>query len=172
MVPWANGLGTTAVVARHPDDDRWVWRVSVADVVSDGPFSSLPDVDRSIMVVSGVGMVLVVGDDAPVTVTPATGVFTFDGAVPTECTLLDGPVRDLNLMLRRGTSTGSLEVHSMEPNESMDVPGDVVVMVVLDGEVRNDGEHLRAFDAFVADGSPIGPAVALTPSCVAFARCR
>ena len=163
MVRWANGLGTTAVVARHPDDDRWVWRVSVADVMSDGPFSSLPDVDRSIVVASGVGMILAVGGAAPVPVTPATGVFTFDGASPTECILLDGPVRDLNLMLRRGRSTGSLEVHCMEPNESMDMPGDVVAMVVLDGEVRNDGEHLRAFDAFVADGNP---------SRVALARCR
>ncbi|MBK5332899.1 MAG: HutD family protein, partial [Ilumatobacteraceae bacterium] len=44
-MPWANGLGSTSVVARRPDDDGWVWRISLADVVSDGPFSRLPDVD-------------------------------------------------------------------------------------------------------------------------------
>lgn len=102
-MPWANGLGTTAVVARVPDTDHWAWRLSIADVVADGPFSSLPGVDRWIAVSDGAGMVLTV-DGVDTTLTAASDAFAFDGGASTSCRLLDGPVHDLNLMLRRGAA--------------------------------------------------------------------
>lgn len=152
VVPWANGLGTTAVVARHPDTDDWAWRLSIADVVADGPFSSLPGVSRWIAVVTGAGMVLTV-DGTDTTLTPSSEAFAFDGGAVTSCRLLDGPIHDLNLMLRRGAASGSMEVVTAD----VPVPLDgVTACVVLDGTVTIDGTALVARDAVL---HPTGPAL-------------
>ncbi|MFN9927385.1 MAG: HutD family protein, partial [Phenylobacterium sp.] len=48
-VPWKNGGGITRELAVWPPGasfDDFVWRVSMAEVHQDGPFSSFPGVDR------------------------------------------------------------------------------------------------------------------------------
>lgn len=152
MVPWANGLGTTAVVARVPDTDDWAWRLSIADVVSDGPFSSLPGVERWIAVVSGAGMVLTV-DGADHHVTPVSGSFAFDGGAATTCRLVDGPVEDLNLMVRRGRARGSLEV--VADGVAIRLDG-LAACVVLEGSAIIEGESVGPHDAVLA---PTGTAM-------------
>ena len=43
--PWKNGGGVTREIAKGaaagPDDD-WGWRISIAEVERDGPFSTFP----------------------------------------------------------------------------------------------------------------------------------
>jgi len=151
-VPWANGLGTTAVIARVPDTDDWAWRLSIADVVTDGPFSSLPDVDRWIAVATGAGMVLIV-DGADTVLTESSDAFAFDGGATTSCRLVDGPIHDLNLMLRRGRAAGTLEVVTTDSPVPLE---GVTACVVLDGTVTIDGTALVAHDAVL---DPTGPAV-------------
>lgn len=48
--PWANGLGTTRELAR---DDNGAWRLSLADIGTEAEFSSLPGIDRLLIVLSG-----------------------------------------------------------------------------------------------------------------------
>jgi environmental stress-induced protein Ves len=44
---WKNGLGWTREIAREPaDGDAWTWRLSIAEVEKDGPFSAFPCCDR------------------------------------------------------------------------------------------------------------------------------
>ena len=148
MVPWANGLGTTSVVARGPDDDGWVWRISLADVVSDGPFSRLPDVDRFIAVASGAGMDLTVGNAAPVRLTTRSMPLAFDGGVDVLCRPVDGPIVDINLMLRRGAAIGSLVVHDLSDGAQFDLT-DACACVVLAGSMVAGPDTLGRFDAIV-----------------------
>ncbi|MCU1359288.1 MAG: HutD family protein [Ilumatobacteraceae bacterium] len=145
-VPWANGLGTTRVITRWPDHEHWAWRLSLADVVSDGPFSQLPGIDRCIAVASGAGMDLTVGDGAPVRLTSASPALSFDGDEITTCTLVDGPIVDVNLMLRRGAATGSLDVVHLSAGDAVDVP---TACVVLSGSVGVDHQALGVFDAVI-----------------------
>lgn len=99
--PWRNGGGTTRELLCWPDAQRWLARVSVADITRDGPFSPYPDLARWFAVIEGEGVVLSFGrvpqwvevDEAP---------FRFDGSAAPGCQLIDGPTRDLNLMLRAG----------------------------------------------------------------------
>jgi environmental stress-induced protein Ves len=144
VVPWANGLGTTSVVARWPDDDQWAWRLSLADVVVDGPFSMLPGVDRFIAVASGVGMELTIGDRPPVRLTPDSPSFAFDGDAETRCELIDGPIVDVNLMVRRGSATGSLDLIRLGVGDEVDVS---TACVVLDGSVGLGDQVAGRFDA-------------------------
>ena len=58
-MPWKNGAGrTTEIAVGDPKtaSQEWSWRVSIADVDKDGPFSIFPGIDRSIVVIEGSGL--------------------------------------------------------------------------------------------------------------------
>jgi len=103
-VPWKNGGGTTAEVAAFPKGsgfEAFGWRISMADVASDGPFSLFPGIDRTLILVEGDGIELdVEGIAHPLDrVSPK---LSFSGDDITTGRLLSGPIRDLNVMTRRG----------------------------------------------------------------------
>ena len=108
-MPWANGLGTSYEVASDRNvDDVWTWRVAIAPVVLDGPFSVLPGVDRQLVVINGEGMTLSI--DGEIVECPPGRVVRFAGDSVTIARLVDGPVVDLGLMTVRGLVTGSMVV--------------------------------------------------------------
>jgi len=143
-MPWANGLGTSYEVASDRNaDGEWTWRVAIAPVVLDGPFSVMPGVDRELVVIEGNGMVLEV-DGESVECLPDR-VIRFSGDSATIARLVDGPVVDLGLMTVRGLVTGSMVVVG-------DV-GDVVesdVLVAIGDTVFED-EHGRQYRLGIKD---------------------
>ena len=117
---WKNGLGETVEVARAPARaaeetgfDNFDWRVSYAAVVADGPFSEFPGIKRTIMVFEGDGMELTLrqpdGAETLQRLLPFAP-FTYPGETPVHGRLLNGPVRDLNLMCRRSRCEGAVEI--------------------------------------------------------------
>ena len=148
IVPWANGLGITAdVFLCPPDVDEWTWRLSIADVTDDVPFSVMPDIDRHIMVARGVGMGLVINGAPEHRMDRTTPPLSFDGESTTTCRLLDGPIADLNLMVRRGRAVGSLRRAALSAGASLSIAPDAVAAVVLDGVATIDDIELAPFDA-------------------------
>lgn len=97
--PWKNGGGRTRELFAWPDRERWRARVSLADIETDGPFSPFPGVVRWFAVLAGAGVELVF-ESGRVRIAPGDAPLRFDGALTPMCRLLDGPTRDLNLMLR------------------------------------------------------------------------
>lgn len=131
---WRNGQGATVEIAAVPSRDDWIWRLSVAEVVDDGPFSTFAGVDRALAVVSGAGMILrIAGERIDVR---RYETVNFDGGMSTVCSLIDGPVRDLNLMVRRDRSIGEpvLEVSHLSAGTPVAL-GSAIAAVVLDGVV-------------------------------------
>ena len=96
---WRNGGGRTRELLTWPDSESWRVRVSVADIESDGPFSSFPGVQRWFTVLQGRGVELTIDGESR-RLTRNDEPLHFDGAATTLCRLLDGPTLDLNLMLR------------------------------------------------------------------------
>lgn len=105
-VPWANGGGVTREIAAGRDEGGILWRVSLAEVGAEGPFSSLPGLQRILTVVGGAGMELVT-QEGRVEALPLRPV-RFSGALPVTGRLPRGPVRNLNLMLREGRCRGEV----------------------------------------------------------------
>lgn len=97
--PWRNGGGRARDLLVVPATGAWQAQVSVAEVEADGPFSHYPGVERWFAVVTGVGVELMI-DGVAQRVTRAGPPLRFDGAAATTCRLIDGPTRDLNLLLR------------------------------------------------------------------------
>ncbi|WP_030017214.1 HutD/Ves family protein [Streptomyces monomycini] len=109
---WSNGGGVTREIAAAPPGAGWDafdWRVSLAEVGRDGPYSALPGVDRVLTVAEGAGLELTVDGTRHVLPGPYCP-FAFPGDAPTGCRLLDGPVVNFNVMLRRGRATAIVEV--------------------------------------------------------------
>lgn len=97
--PWRNGGGSTVEVARSGATDDFDWRISIATISANGPFSVIAGVDRCLVVLDG-SVVLACGDAAPVRLDALTAPFHFDGSANTEATLPDGPATVLNIMTR------------------------------------------------------------------------
>ena len=111
-VPWKNGGGRTLEIACEPPGAgtaAFVWRVSVADIERDGPFSAFPGVDRTLVLIEGNGMRLASGSDS-LDVRAAYEPVRFPGESAPDCALVDGPTRDFNLMVRRGKARGDVLV--------------------------------------------------------------
>lgn len=96
---WRNGGGLTRELLAWPAGAAWQVRVSVAEIEADGPFSVFPGVQRWFTVLQGAGVELSMGGQRH-TVQRGDAPLCFSGDLPTACHLLDGPTRDLNLMLR------------------------------------------------------------------------
>jgi environmental stress-induced protein Ves len=102
--PWKNGGGSTTEIAVAPAGaslDNFDWRVSLARVASDGPFSEFPGIDRSLEVVKGEGLVLTIGQHAPLTLSRGSEPISFPGDVTTSARLTAGEITDLNVTTRR-----------------------------------------------------------------------
>ena len=152
IVPWANGMGVTAdVFLSPPDVDEWSWRLSIADVSDDLPFSTMPGIDRHILVASGAGMALTIDGAPEHRMDRTTPPLSFDGESVTTCRILDGPIADLNLMVRRATGSGALRTVRLSMGQTVLLAGGDVALVVLDGTVRFDGQDLVTFDALRRD---------------------
>lgn len=99
---WKNGAGTTIELARDLEGEHYGWRLSMADVTGDGEFSTFPGRQRIISVVEGAGMRLTTDGAQSGRLLPYEN-HAFDGNAQTTCELIDGPVRDFNLIYRRDT---------------------------------------------------------------------
>jgi environmental stress-induced protein Ves len=106
--PWRNGGGLTRELLAWPSRDDWALRISVADIRADGPFSAFPGVDRWFAVLEGSGVLLGLPDGRR-SVETVDAPLAFRGESAPPCELLDGPTRDLNLMIRRGAGRGAMQ---------------------------------------------------------------
>jgi environmental stress-induced protein Ves len=103
-MPWKNGGGVTTEIAVFPAGaglDGFEWRLSMANVAVDGPFSSFPGVDRTLAVLEGEGIVLAVEGSPEVALTRSSAPFAFAADKPSSARLMSGPILDLNMMTRR-----------------------------------------------------------------------
>jgi environmental stress-induced protein Ves len=141
--PWKNGGGVTREVAVFPERagmNDFVWRVSIADVAQAGPFSRFEGIDRTLVLLSGAGMVLdETGAHAVKShpLTRALDIARFDGEARIDARLVDGATRDFNLMVRRDAAQGELDVWrgQSQQRKQHSVSADVVLLYCASGSV-------------------------------------
>ena len=132
---WKNGGGVTREVATGPSGagfDNFDWRISMADVATDGPFSSFPDVDRLLAVLKG-RLRLTVGGRPAVDLDYNAQPVAFPGDVIASAVLEAGPVLDLNVMSRRGRIRADLR--RLDVLLPQIVAADAEALVVVAGHV-------------------------------------
>jgi uncharacterized protein len=147
IMPWKNAGGTTTEIFVFPETSGisgapFDWRVSIADVARDGPFSLFPGYDRHIMAIAGHGMVLEGGPEGPISLAANFAPRRFSGDWAIAGRLISGPVRDFNLMVRRDRYDSRLGTLEASSDLRLDAAVSTLLVHVLDGEVAAAGHVL------------------------------
>jgi uncharacterized protein len=159
-MPWKNGLGMTTELLVQPTDatlETFDWRLSMARIGSDGPFSTFPGIDRLLMVLEG-SLTLVV-DGHSHTLAPEDEAVRFAGEVAVYATLprkapeSSRSATDLNLMVRRGKCAASLSRRVVAPHVAWPPPPTTTAIFCKTADIRADDglrvEKLGAHDVLV-----------------------
>jgi len=152
-MPWKNGKGETVEIAVFPESanvDTFDWRISMAPVVSDGPFSIFPGIDRTLSILTGDGMMLSVEGMASTILGRKSMPFSFAGDAKTEAVLQEGPITDLNVMTRRGRFSHRVTraEHGGEIGFSAEA---TLVILVVTGKAQVSPVELGPRDAVILD---------------------
>lgn len=140
--PWANGGGTTRDLLRADDG---AWRLSLADVDADGPFSTFLGSHRLLVVVDGPVLRLVV-DGVEALVEPRRP-FAFAGDADVASSVPEGPVRVLNVVADPSVEA-FVTVLELGRSSSFPVADDQAVLV-LQGRARAGDAEAAAYDLVV-----------------------
>lgn len=157
--PWKNGAGSTSEIAAAPagaDLDDFDWRVSLATVAQDGPFSVYPGVDRSLALVQGPGAILDIDGDSRFALNEDDPVIEFQGESEIVATLGGAPTTDFNVMTRRTRCHHRLGRRILSGISEFAPRGDVTILFLADGDslsVSSDAERIGMvrFDSVVFD---------------------
>jgi len=166
--PWKNGGGTTREIAVWPPGagmESFAWRISVADIATDGPFSAFPGIDRQIVLLDGNGVHLQAHDDSFCHKLVRVGEpFAFSGDTDVHAALVDGATRDFNVMTRRGVCRAEI---NLKRQPFTVVPTDAMALLLVLRGTWNDGDGMQ-----LAEGEgvwlPLGtPALTMTHTDIA-----
>ncbi len=147
--PWANGGGTTRELLRADDG---TWRISLAEVDADGPFSSFPGRHRLLTVVDGPVLRLVV-DGVEALVEPRRP-FAFYGDAEVAGSVPEGPVRVLNVIADPAVEAF---VTVLELGRSSSLPlADDQAALVLQGRAQAGDAEAAAYDLVVGPAEVSG----------------
>jgi len=149
---WRNGFGWTREILRSPEaGDDWDWRLSIAEIEQDGPFSAFPGIERELVLLHGLGVRLRFDDGEVREVLPPHGRVRFAGERAARGELVDGLTHDFNLMWRRDRVDAELWHRPLVGSMVLFVePGEHWVVHVLSGHAHATGRDARS-DAATGD---------------------
>ena len=157
--PWKNGGGSTTEIAAAPPGatfDSFDWRISLATITHDGPFSQFPGIERTLALVDGPGAVLDIGGGNRFFLSEDEPIFEFSGEAVVSATLNGAPSTDFNVMTRRTRCHHRLGRRVLNGASTFAPRGDVTVLFLAEGEslsVSSDAERigLVRYDTVVFD---------------------
>ena len=162
-MPWKNDGGETVEIAVSPEEAGLAgfdWRVSMATVAADGPFSIFPGIDRTLMILGGNGMALDIEGSAPVLLTMASDPLAFPADVPVSAKLQDGAITDLNVMTRRQGLAHMLSRIELDGSSSMVLPAPTCLLLCHSGALSfrrgDETGALAAGDALLIENAAGG----------------
>jgi len=152
VMPWKNGGGmTTEILAEPKADGGHLWRLSIAEVAQSGPFSDFSGYDRTIMLIEGAGFTLDFESAPSKRLDGLYEPFAFDGGWKTYCTLIDGAIRDFNLMAAREAGPAELTVARLDRDGVSVAAARTVVFHTFHGDAAVSGRPLSAGDTLRID---------------------
>ncbi len=162
-VPWKNGGGSTTEVAIEPPGSQFHdfdWRISLATISQDGPFSLFPGVDRTLALVEGPGLTLDIDDSRRIVLGEEQTIIEFPGEAAIRATLNGGATIDFNVMTRRAVCHHKFGRRRLDGSSVFAPRADKTVLFLAEGEglsACSDDERigLVRFDAIVFDAETL-----------------
>jgi environmental stress-induced protein Ves len=167
--PWKNGGGVTREVAVWPpgsDLNAFDWRISIAEVRDEGPFSLFENIDRTLTILEG--RMALAFTDRTVELDAHNAPLAFPGDVPCFGTPLGGPVTDLNVMTKRGRCAA--HVNRIAGEMKLPDARHIVVVAIMETAVRVDAESLtlQARDALLIENLTVHLSIGASALLIAF----
>lgn len=137
--PWKNGGGETREIACFPPGsslDDFTWRLSTASVAQDGPFSIFHGIDRRLYVLQGEGLNLRF-DSGEVHRIGTDTHLDFTGEASIYGSLVNGPVVDFNIMVRRDSQRAHVEERTVAGPVKIALPWAVAAIFVRHGQLNS-----------------------------------
>lgn len=143
---WRNGRGVSWEIASDGEADDFGWRMALAEIGGDAPFSPYPGVDRVFTLLSGDGLDLDVAGIGTLTVAERFAPVAFPGEAETRCRLRGGACRALNLFTNRKRFAAQVTIHETGGPRAVGHHG-LTLLFALSGVAVLDGEALAEGDA-------------------------
>jgi len=145
--PWKNGGGLSYEIAVD-DFMPPVWRLAIARIDRDGPFSDWRGYDRTIVALDG-GSVTLEVEGASIALEPYQP-FPFAGEIAVNARVTGGSARDLNVMTLRSESLHDVEIVEGTARFVLD-DDELAFVYAIGGDVFVDDERCGAGDTVCID---------------------
>jgi environmental stress-induced protein Ves len=142
-MPWKNGGGSTEEITRDAGEglEGFGWRLSIADIAESGDFSLFTGYQRIITVLQGAGMTLDIDGLKTEPLLPGDP-FAFSGNSAVSCTLLEGAIRDFNLIYAPDRYRVSLQwVDVLKPQRLFSSASTLLLFSAAEQMAANMAEH-------------------------------
>ncbi len=169
VVPWKNGQGyTTELYISHKFENfPFSWRISMAKVTQNGPFSDFSGYDRILVMMQGNGIILQHDSLKENKLSKRFDIAYFSGDSKTSATLIDGEIQDFNVITYRNHCSAKVDIientHVIcEANHFLIYPpdSDVCIRTETKKEISLLKGHLFYYhgdsaSSFFINGSPV-----------------
>ena len=137
QVPLKHQRWTTRDVAVAAPGDRPLWRVGLTRILQDCDFSHFDRMDRTIMMIDGLGFELDFGGNGTALLDRRYNPVEFRGEWATRCRLVSGPVEVINVITDRRRASHQVSVMALGMNERLrDFKGEATLIFCLVGEAE------------------------------------
>jgi len=159
-LPWRNGLGSTIeLLAETPNkNEAFSWRLSIASVANDGPFSDFSGYDRTLLLLEGSGITLNKPNGIFKVLNLSLDYANFKGEDLIDATLHNGPIKDFNIMTLRSICTSSVTAIDETSESLLNINADkllvysikpVNIQIGLEVSIGLEANHLLQFNYYI-----------------------
>ncbi|WP_416679298.1 HutD family protein [Candidatus Pseudothioglobus sp. Uisw_016] len=159
-LPWRNGLGSTVeLLAETPNkNEAFSWRLSIASVANDGPFSDFSGYDRTLLLLEGSGITLNKPNGIFKVLNSSFDYANFKGEDLIDATLHNGPIKDFNIMTLRSICTSSVTAIDENSESLLNINADkllvysikpVNIQIGLEASISLEANHLLQFNYYI-----------------------
>lgn len=136
-IPWKNGKGETTELAINSGGtlEHFDWRLSIAKVIEDGPFSDFSGYLRHLVLIKGNGISLIHDQTKADHLSSLLDMAVFNGRCKTVGKLISGEITDFNIMTRVDKYQVSVETYVEKQTVSLK-PSSYCFLYCLEGSIE------------------------------------
>ena len=159
-LPWRNGLGSTVELISEilEGHEAFSWRLSIASVANDGPFSDFSGYDRTLLLLEGAGITLNNPNGGSIELNSPLDCAHFKGEDLINASLHDGPIKDFNVMTLRSICSSSVTAINEKSEPLIQINAEkllvyslkpIKIQIGLEPSINLKANHLLQFDYYI-----------------------